>query len=122
MARAPEFPPLPFASWRSEPQACNADGRIRLLLRRLPFATEDVLIVSATHCDPENPSDVLCGLACGCSTPSHQALYQQFLYLFVRNALQAPPLPNQPPDYETALDEAAAQGRVVIAPSGAPAQ
>jgi pimeloyl-ACP methyl ester carboxylesterase len=119
IARAVEFPALPFASWRSEPAPCNADGEVRLLLARLPFPTEDVLIVGGTHCDPENPSDAACALACGCSTPERQSLYQQFLYLFVHEALHAPNVPSQPASYQAALDEAAAKGLIVRTPAGA---
>jgi poly(3-hydroxybutyrate) depolymerase len=118
IARAADFPSLPFASWRSEPAACNADGAVRLVLSDLPFPTEDVRIVGATHCDPENPSDALCALACGGSTAERQSLYQQFLYLFVRDALQAPPVPSEPARYSAALDETAAQGLIVRTPAG----
>lgn len=116
IARAADLPAVPFASWRSEQDACNADGSARILLGRLTFPTEDVLIVGASHCDPENPSDVLCALACGRSTPQRQALYQQFLYLFFRDALQAPPVPSEPASYAAALDEAAASGVIVRTP------
>lgn len=113
VARAAEFPALPFASWRSEPEPCNADGAVRLLLNGLPFPMEDVLIIGGTHCDPENPSDATCALACGCSAPERQSLYQQFLYLFVREALHAPDVPSEPASYQAALDKAAALGQLV---------
>jgi pimeloyl-ACP methyl ester carboxylesterase len=118
IARAAEFPELAFASWRSEPSPCNADGEVRLLLNGLPLATGDVLIVGGTHCDPENPSDAACGLGCGCNTPERQLLYQQFLYLFVRESLQSPPVPSEPATYAAALDEAAALGLIVREPAG----
>jgi len=109
VARAAEFPPLPFASWRSEPEPCNANGAARRLLNGLPFPTEDVLIVGGTHCDPENPSD---------AAPERQCLYQQFLYLFAREALHAPEVPSEPGAYEAALEEAAALGLIVRTPVG----
>ena len=118
IARAAEFPALPFACWRSEPEPCNADGEVRFLLNRLSFPTEDVLIVGGTHCDPENPSDAACALACGCSAPERQSLYQQFLYLFVRDTLHAPDVPSEPASYEAALDEATAVGSVVRTATG----
>ena len=118
IARAADFPVLPFASWRSEPSSCNADGSVRSVLSGLPFTTEDVLIVGGTHCDPENPSDWTCALPCGCSTAERQSLYQQFLYLFVRGALQAPSIPSEPASYAMKLDEAAAMGLIVRAPAG----
>ncbi len=49
IARAAELPVLPFASLRSERDACNADGNVRLLLAGFLFPTEDVLIVGASH-------------------------------------------------------------------------
>ena len=118
IARAPGFPTMPFASWRSEPEPCNAEGSVRSVLSGLPFPTEDVLIVGGTHCDPENPSDGLCALACGRSTTERQSLYQEFLYLFVRDALQAPSVPSEPATYAVALDEAAAAGSIVRTPAG----
>jgi pimeloyl-ACP methyl ester carboxylesterase len=116
--RAPEFPAIPLASWRSEPSSCNADGRVRSVLAGLAFPVEDVLIIGGTHCDPENPSDGLCGLACGCSTAERQARYQQFLYLFLRDAIQAAILADAPVSYAAALDEAAAQGTIARTPAG----
>lgn len=122
IARAPDFPALPFASWRSESSPCNSRGEILHVLDGLTFLTEDVLIVGATHCDPENPSDALCALVCGCSTTERQFLYLEFLYLFVRDALLAPPVPSEPADYAEALDEAAALGLIVRTPAGATAR
>jgi pimeloyl-ACP methyl ester carboxylesterase len=118
VARAPGFPTIPFASWRSEPEPCNAEGAVRSVLSGLPFPTEDVLIVGGTHCDPENPSDGLCALACGRPAPERQHLYQEFLYLFVRDALEAPSVPNEPATYAVALDEATAAGSIVRTPAG----
>jgi pimeloyl-ACP methyl ester carboxylesterase len=106
IARAGDFPSLPLASWRSEPHRCNAEGQIRRVLESLPFQIEDVLIIGATHCDPENPSDALCDLACGCSTNERQSLYQTLLYLFVRDALQAPAVAGDTMSYEEALEQA----------------
>jgi len=113
IARAPGFPKIPFASWRSEPEPCNAEGSVRSVLSGLSFTTEDVLIAGGTHCDPENPSDGLCALACGRSTTERQLLYQEFLYLFVRDALQAPSVPSEPATYAMSLDDAAAAGSIV---------
>lgn len=39
IARAPAFPNIPFASWRSEPESCNAEGSVRSVLSGLPFLT-----------------------------------------------------------------------------------
>lgn len=119
IARAADFPVIPLASWRSEPGPCNAEGSVRSVLDGLMFPKEDILIIRGTHCDPESPSDCLCALACGRPAPERQHLYQQFLYLFVRDALEAPSVPNEPAQYAVALDEAAALGLIVRTPAGA---
>jgi acetyl esterase/lipase len=119
VARAGDFPPIPLASWRSEPAGCNADGAILDVLAGLPQAVDDVRIVGGTHCDPENPSDALCGLACGCAAPQRQAQYQQFLYLFLRDTLAGPQLPTEPATYAKALGAAAARGAIVVGNSAA---
>lgn len=88
--RAGELPELSFASVRSEPTGCNADGAIRDVLARLPFATEDILVVGASHCDPENPTDLLCRVACGGSDEQARGAYQELIRAFLGDALAAP--------------------------------
>ena len=88
--RAEELRELAFASVRSEPSACNAEGAIRDVLARLPFATEDILVVGGSHCDPENPTDLLCRLACGGSNEQARGAYQELIGAFLGDALAAP--------------------------------
>lgn len=88
--RAGELPELAFASVRSEPTACNTGGAILDVLARLPFATEDILVVSGSHCDPENPTDSLCRLACGGSNEQARGAYQELVGAFLGEALAAP--------------------------------
>ena len=90
LARAAELGPLFAVNLRAEPSACNALASNLGLLDALTFPAEDVRLVATTHCDPENPSDVLCALACGAATPRGRDLYQELLYLFLREALGAP--------------------------------
>ena len=47
-----------------------------------------------------------------------QALYQQFLYLFVRGTLHAPSVASEPATYAAALEEAESLGLIVHTPSG----
>ena len=89
--RADDLRELPFACVRSEPTSCNADGAIRGLLAQLPFATDDLIVVGGTHCDPEAPTDLLCRLACGGSTDHARAAYQELIRAFLGDAFNLPP-------------------------------
>src|SRR5690606_35156215 len=60
---------LPLGSFRAEPSSCNNDGSTLALLGAIRFAVEDVKVVGSTHCDQEDPSDWLCGAACGGASP-----------------------------------------------------
>jgi pimeloyl-ACP methyl ester carboxylesterase len=108
-----------FASVRSEPGACNADGQVFELLNGLAFATEDVLVVGASHCDPENPTNVLCKLGCRGSDGLAQEAYQELLYAFLYEALAAPEL-DATVSFEAAVERLAEEDRVVSTPVGGP--
>jgi pimeloyl-ACP methyl ester carboxylesterase len=114
--RASQMQPLALASLRSEPSACNRNGRVLDVLQGLSFPVPDVRIIGATHCDPENPSDCLCGITCGPASPSSKALYQELMYLFLRDAFGLPPLEGEPASYAARLDELDAQGQVAVNP------
>jgi dienelactone hydrolase len=113
VAKADGFPVIPFCAPRSEPSACNRYGDVLRLLERLPFVTTDIRIVGGTHCDPENPTDALCGLACGDADSERQAVYQALMARFFEEALRGP-LP-EPPGRAFAewLDAYEAAGAVV---------
>lgn len=87
-AEAACLKPFPLVSLRSEVSPCNGQGCIALVLEAIPFSVWDVKLVGATHCDPENPSDVLCGGFCGSATKKHQLQYRDLMYLFFRESLQ----------------------------------
>ena len=106
--RAGELQELAFASVRSEPTVCNAEGAIRDVLVRLPFATEDILVVGGSHCDPENPTDLLCRVACGGCDEQARAAYQELICAFLGDALSGP-------DAETSLGFPATVDRLVAA-------
>jgi dienelactone hydrolase len=88
--RANELREVAFVSMRSEPAPCNSHGKILEMLAGLSFRTEDILIVGATHCDPENPTDLLCEIACCGSDEQARAAYQELLCAFLQDALSAP--------------------------------
>jgi pimeloyl-ACP methyl ester carboxylesterase len=115
-ALAPDLLPLDFASLRSEPSSCNAFASVVALLPELRFPNEDVRILGATHCDPENPTDVLCRIACGGGSGESQSLYQRLTYLFLKDALRAPALEDQ--TYREALSDLASKGVVEVEPYG----
>jgi hypothetical protein len=110
--RAGDFPPIPLASFRSEPSSCNADGNVRGLLALVPEAVEDIRIVGASHCSPENPTDSLCPPVCGEDAGQSRALYQRLMYLFFRDALDAPRFEDDSETLEAALDDLEAEGQV----------
>jgi hypothetical protein len=80
---APKVEVSHILSLRSEPSACNADGSVLRLLALLKGSHDDVRIVGATHCDPEDPTTFPCRLFCGGSNPAAQALYRELLALFL---------------------------------------
>jgi len=113
-ARAGLLDPLPFASLRSEPSACNAYGLSRELLGGLRFPVEDVRIVGASHCDPENPTSSLCRWFCPGGGRSQQAIYQRLLYLFFQDSLGITSVEDPPTTYDAALADYAAAGLVDV--------
>ena len=106
---APAFPPIPLASLRAEPSSCNNSGEIVDFLEVLPFPQEDVRVVGSNHCDQENPSDFLCGLACGAASSARQERFRDLLHRFLLDSMgvaAAEPTPS----YVESLDALEAQG------------
>ncbi len=118
LAKARELAPVAFSSLRSEPSSCNASGSVVSLLERIYFPVDDVRIVGASHCDPENPTDALCRLFCGGSSDARRAHYQRILYLFFQDAFGMKSLETAPGTYAKILAELEAAGSVVRSPSG----
>jgi pimeloyl-ACP methyl ester carboxylesterase len=85
LAKAPALEPLPLLSLRSEPGACNANASVGRLVERMTFVVSDLRIVGATHCDPENPSDISCEIVCGRSEESNRETYLKLTDVFLRN-------------------------------------
>ena len=118
LQQADDFPDIALASFRSEPSGCNANGNVRSLLTRLPFAIDDVRVVGASHCSPENPSDDLCALLCGSDDSGPRSVYQGLLYLFLRDALDGPRVDADDESFEEALARLEHDGRIVRTPRG----
>jgi pimeloyl-ACP methyl ester carboxylesterase len=112
LERAADLRPMPLASIRSEPGPWNLNGRALDLLNRLTFDVEDVRVVGSTHCDPENPTDLLGQIACGLSTEERRAIYQRLMYLFFRDALKSHRLALDGETYAHALQRLQATGLI----------
>jgi dienelactone hydrolase len=64
---------------RAPPSRCNADGVAAPWAAALPRLWRDELIVGASHCDFESPTDWMCRLACGDTDPARQQRVRQGL-------------------------------------------
>jgi acetyl esterase/lipase len=117
-ARASALPPMDFASLRSEPSACNAFASVLGLQDRLRFPTDDARILGGTHCDPENPTDALCELACGGASAFARSRYQRLMYLFFHDALRS--LLPESQSYREALEDLVSSGAVEVDSFGPP--
>ena len=87
IAAAKNLKPLALMSARSEPSRCNANGAVIGLLAQVPFEIYNLKIRSATHCDPESPTDIACMLLCGGGSARASATYTEVIYQFLRQAL-----------------------------------
>ncbi|WP_295636811.1 alpha/beta fold hydrolase [uncultured Methylibium sp.] len=64
---------------RAPPSRCNADSVAAPWGAALPALWRDELIVGASHCDFESPTDWMCRLACGDADPVRQQRVRQGL-------------------------------------------
>jgi hypothetical protein len=101
-------------SLRSEPSSCNAHGSFGELLRRLKIPAEDVRIVDGTHCDPEDPTDLLCRVFCGGTGAAARGLYQRLLAAFLREALGVPPVETASVSWAEALRGGVEDGSLAV--------
>lgn len=101
-------------SLRSEPSACNAHGSVRKLLAHLGFESDDVRIVGGTHCDAEDPTDGFCRLFCGGTSDEARAAYLRLFYLYVRDALDVPPLEDAPDSWADAIRRGVEDGSLAV--------
>lgn len=111
---APGLPATRLLSLRSEPSACNSRGSVRRLLASLRFGSDDVRIVGGTHCDAEDPTDWLCRAACGGTSGPARSAYRRLLYLFLSDALDAPPVDGSPGAWAEAVRRGVEDGSLVV--------
>jgi dienelactone hydrolase len=111
---ARKMPFTRFLSLRSEPSACNSRGSVRKLLANLSFAGDDVRIVGGTHCDAEDPTDVVCRLFCGGTSDDARAAYRRLFTLFLRDVLDVPPGENEPDTWAEAIRRGVEEGSLVV--------
>jgi dienelactone hydrolase len=64
---------------RAPPSRCNAEAVAAPWATALPRLWRDELIVGASHCDFESPSDWMCRLACGDTDPARQQRVREAL-------------------------------------------
>jgi dienelactone hydrolase len=88
--RVHDIRPLKLLTLRAEPCLCNYHARILKFLSELSFPYEDVKVNGSHHCDVENPTTLGCYSVCGKSDNGHRVKFQYLLYLFFRDALEAP--------------------------------
>lgn len=119
ITRAASLKPLSFASVRSEPSSCNANGSVVGLLNAVVFPTDDIRVVGATHCDPENPTDWQCTLFCGGTSSQRRGVYQRLLYLFFQDAFKLRSVEPSPTTFWDAVRQYEGQGSISLAPKPA---
>lgn len=83
---AAELNPLPVLSVRSRPGPCNAYGAGRTLEDAIPFHITSFFFPTATHCDPESPTDMVCRLLCGGTSEEARVLYREKVLEFLQEA------------------------------------
>lgn len=116
--------PLRFASLRAEPSSCNSNGTVLDLLDAMAFNIDDVRVVGATHCDPENPTDIGCTLFCGGTGAARRDVFRKAMTLFFMESF-ALSLPEEPESYTEYVERLAGEGKVAVSPvtnPGSPAK
>jgi pimeloyl-ACP methyl ester carboxylesterase len=107
--------PLAFGSMRGEPSSCNGDGSILDLLTTMSFNLDDVRVVGATHCDPENPTDLGCTLFCGGTNAARRTVFRNTMTLFFMESFGLI-LPDEPESYTAYIHRLSGEGTVVVSP------
>ncbi len=81
---AAKLMPIPILSIRSRPGPCNAYGSARTLEGAIPFPITSFFVPSATHCDPESPTDIVCRLLCGGTSEEARVFYRERVLEFLQ--------------------------------------
>jgi pimeloyl-ACP methyl ester carboxylesterase len=87
--RVKDILPFKLLTLRAEPCLCNYHARMLRFLDQLSFPFDDVKVNGAHHCDLENPTTLGCYSVCGKSDNQHRMVFQNLLYLYLRDALAA---------------------------------
>jgi dienelactone hydrolase len=106
----PRLPPLSFVSLRSESGPCNAFGSGARFVEASPVPVDEITITGATHCDPENPTDALCAIACGGASAAGTLAYQRLFYLFLQDRLPLPSVETAVVRFDATVDGMVAAG------------
>jgi pimeloyl-ACP methyl ester carboxylesterase len=107
--------PLRFGTLRGEPSNCNSSGNILDLLTTMGFNLDDVRVVGATHCDPENPTDLGCTLFCGGTNAARRTVFRNAVTFFFMESFGLS-LPDEPESYAEYIHRLSGEGTVVVAP------
>jgi hypothetical protein len=105
-----------LVSLRSEPSSCNAHGSVGKLLRQMKASADDVRIVGATHCDPEDPTDAFCRLFCGGTSAESRASYQRFVTLYLQDVLGVPQVDETTEGWAEAVRRGVESGSLAVEP------
>ncbi len=84
--------PMQLLTLRAESCLCNYHWNVLKYTELLNFATDDVKVNGAHHCDAENPTTIGCMSVCGTSHEKYRHLFQLITYLYLRDTLAAPRL------------------------------
>ncbi|HEY9756236.1 MAG TPA: hypothetical protein V6C97_13805 [Oculatellaceae cyanobacterium] len=111
--RVKDITPFKLLTLRAEPCLCNYHARMLRFLDHLNFPFDDVKVNGAHHCDLENPTTLGCYSVCGKSDNQHRMVFQNLLYLYLRDALSAQRIGVETKSFATVVKEMEAKDEVV---------
>lgn len=114
LSQVKDIEPMNILTLRAEPCLCNYHSNVLKYTERLRFATDDVKINGAHHCDAENPTSVGCMSVCGTSHKKFRRLFELIAYLYLRDSLDAPKLYEPTKSFVEVMNEMQVNGKVVI--------
>jgi triacylglycerol lipase len=83
---------IPSISLFAEPGTCNSQANGIAIFQAIGGPRYGIKIPGSQHCDPENPSDYLCGAACnGQVQAQYQTLYRRYATAFLEAFLNCDP-------------------------------
>lgn len=90
VAAAPQIS-APVLIVRAQPSACNSNGNATDVFAQLTVPRWSLRIKAATHCDPEAPSDFLCGLLCGNADAERHKRFRRYAFAALDHVLGCQP-------------------------------